>query len=196
LFARCFPEEDTSDVVEKVIIPDLQKLRTLDRNDLEDIIPYIDKLIAEASALKKLPLFLGHFDLNDLNFLVEDDAEVTGIVDWELSPGPQPFGIGYYCIPFLAGGIIDGVFREREAFEVIDRAFWEALLENVFIEIRKLLLANLEAVQTSMLIGMLFRIMPIEGGKVLVNRILLKSVHKLMRYRIPMIRGSSRAYAI
>jgi hypothetical protein len=137
---------------------------------------------AEASGLKKLPLFLGHFDLIDLNLLVGDDTEVTVIVDWELSPGPQPFGIGCYCIPFFAGEIIDGVFRDREVFEVIDRAFWEGLLENVSVEIRKLLLANLEAVQTSMLIGMLFRIMPIEGGKVLVNRILLKSVHKLMSY--------------
>lgn len=142
LFARCFTEKDSIDIIEEVIIPDLRKLRAFDGSGVEDIIPYVNRLISEASALKKLPLFLSHFDLNDLNVMVDDDAEVTGIVDWELSPGPQPFGIGCYCIPFLAGEIVNGAFREREAFEVIDRTFWEGLLETVSVEIRELLLAN------------------------------------------------------
>ena len=154
-------------------------------------------MIAGALALKELPSFLGHCDLNDFNLMVGEDSEVTGVVDWELSPGPRPFDIACYCIQFLAGEIVDRVFRERSAFEAIDRAFWEALLENTPEKIHAVLNANMEAVRSVMLIGTLFRIMAIEEDKAFVNERLLKSLHKLMSYRIsPIIGPINKAYTI
>ena len=197
LFACCFTVEDASDTVYTAIIPNLCKIRALQRDDLKEFFPYIEKLIADATALKKLPSFLGHFDLNEFNLMVGEDSEVTGVVDWELSPGPRPFGIACYCIQFLAGEIVDKYFRERAAFEAMDRAFWEGLLENTPEKIQAVLDSNMEAVQTGVLIGMLFRVMAIEGDNVVVNERFLKSLHKLMSYRIPPIRGLiNKAYAV
>ncbi|TVY31311.1 hypothetical protein LSUB1_G009014, partial [Lachnellula subtilissima] len=118
LFARCFVEGNTGDVVDSVILPNLHKLRALalERDDAKQFSLFIDKLIEDAPALKELPLFLGHLDMNEMNILVGEDAEITGVIDWELSPPPQPFGVACYCIQFLAGEIIDKVFSRASCF--------------------------------------------------------------------------------
>jgi len=77
--AGCFVKEDTSSVVDTVIIPNLRRIRALDRDDREGFAPYVDKLITGAPDLKKLPSFLGHFDLNDINLLLDDNAELPGL---------------------------------------------------------------------------------------------------------------------
>ncbi|KAM5430486.1 hypothetical protein McanMca71_007198 [Microsporum canis] len=194
LFARCFSPGNSSDVVNDVIIPNLRKLRALERDDVKSFLPFIDRLIEDAPALKTLPLFLGHLDLNEMNILVGESGEITGVVDWELSPHPQPFGIACYCIQFLAGEIVDKVFRERPAFEAMDRGFWEGLIENTPKSIRAVLNSNLQAVQTSVMIGTLFKVMSIEGDQVFISEVTLKALPKLIRYQIPALRGSSKAY--
>lgn len=197
LFARCFVEGNTGDVVDSVILPNLHKLRALalEREDVKPFSLFISKLIGDAPVLKALPLFLGHLDMNEMNILVGEDAEITGVIDWELSPPPQPFGVACYCIQFLAGEIIDKVFRERSAFEAIDRGFWDGLIENTPEEIRNVLEANWEAIQASVMIGTLFKVMSVEGDEVFVSKITLKALPQLMRYRIPALRGSSTAYS-
>lgn len=126
VFSRCFVEGDSGDVVDAVIIPNLRKIQALahERNDVKPFSAFIAKLIDGALALKNLPLFFGHLDINEINVLVDESAEITGIVDWELSPPLQPFGVACYCIQYLAGEIIDKVFRQRPEFEAIDRGFW------------------------------------------------------------------------
>ncbi|KAH6681903.1 hypothetical protein B0J14DRAFT_613695 [Halenospora varia] len=173
---------NTSDIIDKVILPNLHKLQELGRDDVKDFRPFIAKLIEEAPSLKALPLFLGHLDMNEMNVLVE------------LSPSPQPFGIACYCIQFLAGEIIDKVFRERSAFEAMDRGFWEELTENAPKEIREVLEANWEVAQTSVMIGTLFKVMSVERENVFVSKITLKALPQLMRYWIPALRGSNAAY--
>jgi hypothetical protein len=162
-FARYFCPGDSTEVVDSVIIPNIRKLRALERKDVRPFFPFIDKLIEDAPALKSLPLFLGHLDLNEMNVLVGERGEITGVVDWELSPSPQPFGIACYFIQFLAGEIIDRVFRERRASEDMDRGFWERLMEKAPESVRAGLHSNWEAVQTSVMIGTLFKVMAIEG---------------------------------
>lgn len=197
VFARCFVEGNAGEVVDSDIIPNLHKIRALalERDDVKPFSAFIAKLIEEAPALKKLPLFFGHLDINEMNVLVGENAEVTGVIDWELSPPPQPFGVACYCIQFLAGEIIDKVFRQRPEFEAIDRRFWDGLLEDTPAEIRDSLEANWEAVQTAVMIGIIFKVMSIEGGEVFVSKIRLNALPMLMRYRIPALRGSSRAYS-
>jgi hypothetical protein len=195
LFGGCFCEGDAADVVDNIIFPHLRTLRALERDDVKPFLSFIDKMIEEAPKLRSLPLFLGHYDLNDMNVLTDGEGRVTGIVDWELSPGPQPFGIALYCIHFLAGEIIDRKFRERPSFEAMERGFWESLIESAPASIREMILRNLEAVQTAALIGILFRVMAIEGDQVMISPVLLKALPQLMCYQIPMIRGSRTAYA-
>lgn len=197
VFARCFVEGNAGDVVDSDIIPNLHKIRklALERDDVKLFSGFIAELIEEAPILKKLPLFFGHLDMNEMNVLVTENAEITGIIDWELSPPPRPFGIACYCIQFLAGEIIDKEFRERSGFEAIDRAFWAGLLENTPNKIRNVLEANWEAVQTSIMIGTIFKVMSIEGDQVFLSKVTLNALPILMRYRIPALRGSHKAYA-
>ncbi|KFY86115.1 hypothetical protein V500_07852 [Pseudogymnoascus sp. VKM F-4518 (FW-2643)] len=197
IFSRCFVEGNTGEVVDSTIIPNLHKLRTLalERDDVKPFSAFIAKLIEEAPALKTLPLFFGHLDINEMNVLVGENAEITGVIDWELSPPPQPFGVACYCIQFLAGEIIDKVFRQRPEFEAIDREFWAGLLEDIPTKNRDSLEANWEAVQTAVMIGTIFKVMSIEGDEVFVSKIRLDALPMLMRYRIPALRGSSKAYS-
>jgi hypothetical protein len=93
--------------------------------------PFIERMIKEAPTLKKLPLFVGHFDLNDLNIHADSQGRVTGIVDWELSPAPEPFGIALYAIHFLAGEIVDKVFPRKTMVQsngawLLERADWNS----------------------------------------------------------------------
>ncbi|KFX94060.1 hypothetical protein V490_04539 [Pseudogymnoascus sp. VKM F-3557] len=197
VFARCFVQGNASEAVDADIIPNLHKIRALalERDDVKPFSAYIAKLIENAAALKKLPLFLGHLDINEMNVLVGEDAEITGIIDWELSPSPQPFGVACYCIQFLAGEIIDKVFRPRPSFEAIDRAFWDGLMENAPAEMRDFLEANWEIVQTAVMIGTVFKVFSVEGDEVFVSKIRLDALPMLMRYRVPALRGSGNAYA-
>jgi hypothetical protein len=151
-------------------------------------------MIKEAPTLKKLPLFVGHFDLNDLNIHADSQGRVTGIVDWELSPAPEPFGIALYAIHFLAGEIVDKVFRERPWFKAMERGFWKELIGTAPKPIQEIIMNNLEAVQTSVLIGILFKAMSIEGGNVIIGQASLRALPQLLRYQIPAIRGSRAAY--
>lgn len=197
VFARCFVEGNTGEVVDSDIIPKLHKIHTLalERDDVKPFSAFIAQLIDEAPALKKLPLFFGHLDINEMNVLAGENAEVTGVIDWELSPPPRPFGVACYCIQYLAGEVIDKVFRERPGFEAIDRGFWAGLLEDMPTEIRNSLEANWEAVQTAVMIGTIFKVMCIEGDEMFVSKISLNALPMLMRYRIPALRGSSKAYS-
>jgi hypothetical protein len=197
VFARCFILGNAGEVVDSDIIPNLHKIQALalEREDVKPFSAFITQLTEEAPALKKLPLFLGHLDINGMDVLVGEDGEITGIIDWELSPPPQPFGVACYCIQYLAGEIISKVFRPRTEFEAIDRAFWAGLVENSPAEIREILEANWEAVQTAVMIGTVFKVFPVEGDEVSVSRISLGALPMLMRYRIPALRGEGKAYA-
>ncbi|KAL5347221.1 hypothetical protein ACLOAV_007530 [Pseudogymnoascus australis] len=197
VFSRCFIEGNTGEVVDSDIIPKLHKIRTLalERDDVKPFSAFIARLIEDAPALKKLPLFFGHLDINEMNVLAGENAEVTGVIDWELSPPPRPFGVACYCIQYLAGEVIDKVSRERPEFEAIDRGFWAGLLEDVPAEIRNSLEVNWEAVQTAVMIGTIFKVMCIEGDEMFVSKISLNALPMFMRYRIPALRGSSKAYS-
>jgi hypothetical protein len=192
----CCLEGSSAQVVDNVIIPSLQKIRAIERDDVKPFFPLIERLIKEAPRLKKLPLFVGHYDLNEMNILADDCGRVTGIVDWELSPAPQPFGIGLYGIHFLAGGINNKIFSERPIYEKMERGFWNALVDAVPEPMREVILSNPEAVQTSVLVGIILRVIAIEGDQVMIGDILLRALPYLMRYQIPAIRGSRAAYAI
>ncbi|KFY38745.1 hypothetical protein V494_04214 [Pseudogymnoascus sp. VKM F-4513 (FW-928)] len=197
VFARCFVEGNADEAVDSDIIPNLQKIRTyaLEREDVKPFLVIIDKLIDGAPGLKKFPLFFGHLDINDMNVLAGENAEITGVIDWELSPSSRPFGVACYCIQHLAGEFVDKVFRERPGFEAIDRGFWNGLLEDTPIEIRGRLEADWEAVQTAVMIGTLFKTFWVEGDQVSASKLSLNALPMMMRYRIPALRGSSKAYS-
>lgn len=78
----------------------------------------IERLLREVDQLKSLPLFVSHFDLNQLNILVDEKYQVTGIIDWEYSRNLL-FGMRFSRIHTLAGEISDGEFNMPETFELL-----------------------------------------------------------------------------
>lgn len=99
-----------------------------ERPDVQRFFPSITGLIHDAVQLYQFPLFYTHFDLNLMNFLVQDDGEVSGIVDWELAYGPLPFGILCSSIHFPAGVIINGRHHERHSFDAMEMGFWNEIV--------------------------------------------------------------------
>ncbi|KAI9801623.1 MAG: hypothetical protein M1825_003302 [Sarcosagium campestre] len=193
LYAKCFMPGSSDEAVEKVI-NQLRRIRALDNEDVSPYYELIDHLIRSAPQLQSLPLFYTHFDLNGMNILSDKAGQITGVVDWELA-SVQPFGIGCGYIHFLAGEIVNKQWQERPAYDAMERGFWASLFEETDVEIRRQLMSNLDAVQTSVLIGTLFRIFGLEGEKIMVAERLLKSLPILAKYRIPALRGSATAYS-
>ncbi|KAL2105949.1 hypothetical protein VUR80DRAFT_7521 [Thermomyces stellatus] len=76
---------------------------------------YLDRL----DQFKALPLWVAHHDLDEMNVLTDDDRQVTGLIDWELS-APFPFGIGLGYIHTIADGYTCGKFWEYPNSRMLD----------------------------------------------------------------------------
>jgi Phosphotransferase enzyme family len=144
-------------------------------------------LLGKLDQLKKLPLFVPHFDLNEMNIMVDENCEVLGIVDWELS-SPLPFGMGFSRIHTLAGE-----FSERKSeFEESERGSWQEIFNGVPAAVRKILDANLDAVQTAVTLGTLLGTFELEEGT--WNPVSVEALPKFLSYRRPLIRGLDPPY--
>jgi hypothetical protein len=182
ILSRGFVSYDSTAVVEGSIVPRLKMIQSA-MTDKENE--------TRADQIKNLPLFISHADLNHINILVQEDGEVSGIVDWELS-SDLPFGMGFSRIHDLAGRFTNGEFRMPEGFEEAERGFWEAVFDGVRPDVRRVLDANLDAVQTSVHIGTLLFTLDLEGDT--FNPAALKALPKFLTYRIPALRGQEPPY--
>ncbi|OQE29243.1 hypothetical protein PENFLA_c004G09490 [Penicillium flavigenum] len=82
-----------------------------------------------------LPLWVAHYDLNQVNALIDEECNITGLIDWELSI-PLPFGVGFGRIHTYAGEYTGGEFWVPDEFEDAERAFWNELLDGMPAETR------------------------------------------------------------
>ncbi|OCL01238.1 hypothetical protein AOQ84DRAFT_393807 [Glonium stellatum] len=152
-------------------------------------------LLGKLAQLKVLPLFVSHFDLNDVNIMIDDNYEVSGIVDWELST-PLPFGMGFCRIHTLAGEFSEKKFHMPPEFEDAEKGFWREILDGIPENVRRLFLANPEAVQTAVTLGTLLDAFQLEEGKIgPYNPVVVEALPKLLTYRIPLIRGTGSPYS-
>lgn len=104
--------------------------------------------------------------------------------------------MGLSPIHTLAGEFSEGKFHMLDEFEECERGFWEEIFKSVPADIRKVLDANLEAVQTSVLLGTLlgaFELDDRELGR--CNLVVVVALPKFLSYRIPFLRGSYPPYA-
>ncbi|KAI1138079.1 hypothetical protein F5Y05DRAFT_385130 [Hypoxylon sp. FL0543] len=165
-------------------------------SSLEEVNPYKDILqsfLNRFEELAKLPLWVAHYDLNDVNVLIDEDCGVTALIDWELST-PLPFGVGFGRIHTLAGEYTDGEFWMPEEFEVAERGFWNELFEGMSNDIRNMLEEQINLVQDAVILGTLLDCFFLENGKVGCSQIALKALPKFLTYRIPFIRGIQPPY--
>jgi hypothetical protein len=169
ILSRGFVAYDSTAVVVGTIVPRLKVLQSAmidekNRPRADQIKPFredIQRLLDNSDQLEILPLFISHADLNHVNILVQEDGEVSGIVDWELS-SDLPFGMGCCRIRDLARRYTNGEFRMPEGFEDAERGFWEAILDGIPTDIRQVLDANLHAVHTSIHVGTLLHTLDLQ----------------------------------
>ncbi len=92
--SRCYVDGSSAQVVKDTIRPKLEKLLASKQEEIQAFRSIIQELLDHVQQLEKLPLFQSHLDLNEMNVMVMDNGELSGILDWELSPPPTPFGMG------------------------------------------------------------------------------------------------------
>ncbi|KAH9999715.1 hypothetical protein F4779DRAFT_605259 [Xylariaceae sp. FL0662B] len=194
VFSKGWLANGSGEAVDGRIKPHLNAI--LD-SSLEEIIPYrhhlqgfLDNKLEE---LKRLPLWVTHYDINDVNVLIDEGCHVTGLVDWELS-APLPFGVGFGRIHTIAGEYTGGEFWMPDEFEVAERAFWNELFDGISADTRDLLKKHIALVQEAVILGTLLDCFFLENGKVGFSHVALKALSKILTYRIPFVRGNEAPY--
>ncbi|KAJ6188224.1 hypothetical protein N7519_003132 [Penicillium mononematosum] len=141
----------------------------------------------------KLPLWVAHYDLNQVNVLIDEECNITGLIDWELS-SPLPFGVGFGRIHTYAGEYTGGGFWVPDEFEDAERAFWNELFDGMPAETRDELRNQIDLVQDAVILGTLLDCLAFEQGKVVIGSVPKKALPKLLTYRIPFVRGNEPPY--
>lgn len=143
--------------------------------------------------MKGLPLWVAHYDLNEVNVLIDDDCNITGLIDWELFT-PLPFEVCFGRIHTYAGEYTGGGFWVPDEFEDAERAFWKELFDGMPANVRDKLKGKINLVQDAVILGTLLDCLSFENGKVIVGEVSKKALPKLLTYRIPFVRGGERPY--
>ncbi|KAH8772205.1 hypothetical protein BGZ57DRAFT_896052 [Hyaloscypha finlandica] len=195
ILSRGYVEGNIANVVDNTLRPHLEMLISTQNSEIQPFREVAQEFLGKLDQLKRLPLFISHFDLNQVNILIDENYHVSGIVDCELS-SLFPFGMGLSRIHTLAGEFSERKFYMPDEFEEAERGFWEEIFYGVPADIREVLNANLEAVQTSVLLGTLSDTFELDDGKLgLCNPAMVAALPKFLSYRIPFLRGSDPPYA-
>lgn len=203
-FSRGYLARGSGEAVEGRVRPHLEAILA---SPLPEILPYRQhvesflggndddeekKKNSKLEQLKRLPLWVAHYDLNEVNILIDEDCHVTGLIDWELS-SPLPLGVGFGRIHTIAGEFTGGEFWMPDEFEVAERAFWKELFDGMPADVRDMLKSDemIQLVQDAVILGTLLDGFVFENGKVVFNPVSLKALSKFLTYRIPFVRGEN-----
>ncbi|KAG9198147.1 hypothetical protein G6514_010473 [Epicoccum nigrum] len=195
ILSRGRVEGKSSLIIEQRICPHLQLLLASQDDQICNFHGVAHDLLDKLEPLAFLPPFISHFDLNEVNILIGENCEVTGIIDWELS-ACLPFGMGFSRIHTLAGEYSAGKFHVPPEFEDADRGFWQEIYDGISADTRKIIDSNIDAVQTAVTLGTLLNAFQLDEGNIgLYSTIVINALPKLLSYRIPLVRGSDSPYA-
>lgn len=128
-----------------------------------------------------------------MNVLIDEDCNVTGLIDWELST-PLPFGVNFGRIHTYAGEYTGGEFWAPDEFEDAERAFWNALFDGMPADTRDKLMKQIDLVQDGVIVGTILDCFSFEEGQVSVGGVSKKALPKFLTYRIPFVRGNEPPY--
>jgi len=181
-------------VIDNKVRPHLELLLSSNEQEIRLFKDLASLLLGKLDQLKQLPLFISHFDLNEMNVMVDAKSEVSGIIDWELS-FPLPFGMGFSRIHTLAREFSELKFYMPDEFVESERGFWQELFDGIPADVRKFVDANLDLVQMAVILGTLLGTFELDGGVIgPCNPVSLEALLKFLSYRIPFIRGLDPPY--
>lgn len=195
ILSRGLVEGKSELVIEQKIRPHLQLLLASQDEQIRSFHGIAQDLLDKLDLLASLPLFISHFDLNEVNIMISEECEVTGLIDWELS-SCLPCGMGFSRIHTLAGEFSERKFHMPPEFEDAERGFWEEIYNGVSSDTRKIIDSNIDAVQTAVTLGTLLGAFQLDEGNIgPYNPVVVEALPKLLSYRIPWVRGSDSPYA-
>ncbi|KAK4248948.1 hypothetical protein C7999DRAFT_39934 [Corynascus novoguineensis] len=142
--------------------------------------PLLRGFLDRLNEISNLPFWVSHYDLNEVNILIDESCEVTGLIDWELST-PKPFAVGReFWIP--------------EEFEVAERAPWNELFAGMAQKTHGMLEKNIDLVQDAVILGTLLDTFFWEDRQVGYGEISMKALPRFLTYRITPVRGDEPPY--
>ncbi|KAI1177708.1 hypothetical protein F4777DRAFT_189769 [Nemania sp. FL0916] len=194
VFSQGYLADNSREAVETRLRPHLDAILA---SSIEDILPYratFEKFAQRLDEFAQLPLWVAHYDLNEVNVLIDENCEVTGLIDWELS-APLPFGAGFGRIHTIAGEYTGGEFWMPDEFETAERGFWAELFAGMPTHVRAEIEKQIDLVQDLVILATLFSCFFFEEQKVGVAQVTLKALPKLITYRIPFVRGDAQPYS-
>ncbi len=117
-----------------------------------------------------------------MNIMVLETGAISGIVNWELSPPLQPFGMCCNRIHDIAGRYTNGEFNLRKEYQEMERGFWCEIMDAVPVGVRKALEKNLDAVQIRVITATVMD-RPDTGGQ--ISQVALKALPNLLTSCVP-----------
>jgi hypothetical protein len=193
VLSKGYLADSSYEAISTKVQPHLEAILASPLDEVAMYRPLLQGFRDKLNEISKLPLWVSHYDLNDVNVLIDESCEVTGLIDWELST-PKPFAVGLGRIHTLAGEYTGGEFWMPDEFEVAERAFWKELFAGMSQKTRGMLEKNLDLVQDAVLLGTLLDTFFWEDGKVGCSEVSMKALPKFLTYRIPEIRGDEPPY--
>ncbi|KAB8356554.1 hypothetical protein FH972_024136 [Carpinus fangiana] len=203
ILGRGFVQSESSDVVDTFVLPALRLIHDSLNTSTDVLRPHLERLVAVASApaFKLLPLWISHFDLNEMNVLIDEEYNVSGVVDWELSRD-LPFGTGLHRI---CDTIVGRNSKNRLIFpagaDKAEAAFWAAIWKEMPAAARRSIDRNLESFAAAMNIGsLLFACLDAsDTAQPLVfqepSAARLGFLEAVLTYRPPQTRGEAAPFA-
>ncbi|KAK4196844.1 hypothetical protein QBC40DRAFT_286553 [Triangularia verruculosa] len=185
--------DSSGEAVSTKVRPHVEAILASPLDEVATYRPLLQGFLDKLDEISKLPLWVSHYDLNDVNVIIDESCEVTGLVDWELST-PKPFAVGLGRIHTLAGEYTGGEFWMPDEFEVAERAFWKELFAGMSQNTRGMLEKNIGLVQDAVILGTLLDTFFWEDGKVGCGKVSIKALPKFLTYWIPQVRGEKPPY--
>jgi Ser/Thr protein kinase RdoA (MazF antagonist) len=129
LLARCTLALESSAMVDRYIVPRLHKI--ISKADMPGSLRNrIRELVGITEGLKALPLALSHTDVNTMNIIINEKAEIVGLIDWELAQ-LSPVGMNAWCIRYLSVDNKGRVDYLSEKTQPMAEAFWDGFVASL-----------------------------------------------------------------
>jgi hypothetical protein len=189
LFSNGFVADNSSEAVKSALRPRVDKLVASTEPKIEPFKETLKRLSEKLDELAQLPLWVAHADLIEANVLVDENHEITGVIDWEESI-PLPFGVGFGRIHSNTGEFHKGEFLVVPEFEEAERGFWDELFGGMPKQVRAHLEKNINLVQDAVILGTLLSALMLHG-KITWTGPTLNALPKFITYRLPFLRGET-----
>ncbi|TDL23174.1 hypothetical protein BD410DRAFT_787487 [Rickenella mellea] len=130
LLARlALPMESTS-MIDRVVVPRLRRIVAKEHIPSDELKQRIDDMVHTTEHLRALPLAICPSDLDPSHVVIDEDFNVTGLINWETTT-LLPLGMSAWAIHPLSTSNKGGVDILLEKTKPMAEAFWKEFVANM-----------------------------------------------------------------